>query len=255
MLLMTAKEHEYKPLSNANGDLDREEPQPHLAEPSKTQFTVPHMICFIVSLITAFTAGVLLILYISNTTTTHCYESGTVEDISIAPHLPLPQIAGKFKHKSPFTEEPPREGNASEPVWDALIPNGLGYFIPAATNTSKPKSSSVVIPSAFHQLHCLYLLRRAYYTPESELQRFDFGRNRSVHVAHCFDYLAQAITCSADSTLEPAVDKEHGFLGAGFARRCWDFEYLKSVVENRRAFNASGFLAWGAGKDGKVGLG
>ena len=115
----------------------------------------------------------------------------------------------------------------------------------------------MVIPSAFHQLHCLYLLRRAYYTttPESELQRFDFGRSRSVHVAHCFDYLAQAITCSADSTLEPAVDKEHGFLGAGFARRCWDFEYLKSVVESRRAFDASGFLAWGAGAEGKVELG
>jgi len=113
----------------------------------------------------------------------------------------------------------------------------------------------VVIPSVFHQLHCLYLLRRAYYTPESELQRFDFGRNRSVHVAHCFDYLAQAITCSADSTLEPAVDKEHGFLGSGFARQCSDFEYLKSVVESRRAFNASGFMAWGAGKEGKVDLG
>ncbi|KAJ5822852.1 hypothetical protein N7447_005192 [Penicillium robsamsonii] len=253
-MLITAKEHEYKPLSNANEDLDREEPRPHLAKPLKRQFTVPHIICFVVSLITAFIVGVLLTLFIS-TSTTCSYESGTVEDLPIAPHLPLPQIAGKFKHKSPFTEEPPREGNASEPIWDALIPNGLGYFIPAATNTSKPKSSSVVIPSAFHQLHCLYLLRRAYYTPESELQRFDFGRNRSVHVAHCFDYLAQAITCSADSTLEPAVDTEHGFLGAGFARRCWDFEYLKSVAENRRAFNASGFLAWGLGKDGKVGLG
>lgn len=51
------------------------------------------------------------------------------------------------------------------------------------------------------------------------------------------------------------MDKEHGFLGGGFARRCWDFEYLKSVVESRRAFNASGFLAWGAGTEGKVELG
>ena len=136
-------------------------------------------------------------------------------------------------------------------------PDGLGYFIPSNTSTSKPKASSVVIPSVFHQLHCLYLLRRAYYTTtsESEIQRFDLGRNRSVHVAHCFDYLSQAITCSADSTLEPAVDKEHGFLGGGFARRCWDFEYLKNVVESRRVFNASGFLAWGAGKEGKVELG
>lgn len=135
--------------------------------------------------------------------------------------------------------------------------DGLGYFIPPAANASKPKTSSVVIPSVFHQLHCLYLIRRAYYTiaPDFELQRFDLGRNRTMHVAHCFDYLAQSITCSADSTLEPAVDKEHGFLGGGFARRCWDFEYLKNVTENGRVFNASGFLAWGAGKDGRVELG
>ncbi|KAL4779981.1 hypothetical protein BJX76DRAFT_339288 [Aspergillus varians] len=76
----------------------------------------------------------------------------------------------------------------------------------------------------FHQQHYLYLLRRAYYTkPDADadadtvedLQRFDFGRNRSVHVVPCFDYLVQSLVCSVDSTFEPAVDKEHGFWGAG----------------------------------------
>ncbi|KAL4985159.1 hypothetical protein BDW68DRAFT_199016 [Aspergillus falconensis] len=176
--------------------------------------------------------------------------------MSDASYIPLPQITGEFVHQSLFSVEPPREGNVSEPLWDALIPNGLGYFNAPDINISKPNSTSVVIPSAFHQLHCLYLLRRAYYTaaPESELQRFDFGRNRSVHVAHCFDYLTQAITCAADGTLEPAVDKERGFLGSGFVRRCWDFEYLKNFVEVRRVFNASGFLAWGTANNGKVEL-
>ncbi|KAI2696433.1 hypothetical protein CBS147332_9000 [Penicillium roqueforti] len=254
--MLTAKAQEYKPLSNAKEDLDgEEEPQPHLRKPLNRQLTVAHIIFFVFSFITAFITGVLFTIYISNATTTHSYESGTPENISIAPHLPLRQIAGEFTYQSPFSKEPPLEGNVSEPTWDTLIPNGLGYFIPSTADTSKSKSSYVVIPSAFHQLHCLYLLRRAYYTTTPELQRFDFDRNRSVHVAHCFDYLAQAITCSADSTLEPAVDKEHGFLGGGFARRCWDFEYLKSVVESRRAFNASGFLAWGAGTEGKVELG
>ncbi|KAL3478694.1 hypothetical protein BJX99DRAFT_256344 [Aspergillus californicus] len=256
-MLITAEAHEYKPLPNANEDLDGEEPRTHLTKPLNRQFTISHILCFVASLIAAFTTGVLLTLYISTTSTTHRCEPETLENIPIAPHTPLRQIAGEFAHQSPFSKEPPREGNVSEPIWDALIPNGLGYFTPPGTNTSTPKSSSVVIPSAFHQLHCLYLLRRAYYTatPESELQRFDFGRNRSVHVAHCFGYLAQAITCSADSTLEPAVDKKHGFLGAGFARRCWDFEYLKSVAESRRVFNASGFLAWGLGEGGEVELG
>jgi hypothetical protein len=126
--MLTAKEHEYKPLSNANEDLNQEEePRPHLNKPSNRQCTVPHVICFILVFIVAFTAGALFTLYISNPSTTHSYEPGTVENISIAPHLPLPQIAGQFKHKSPFSEEPPREGNASEPIWDALIPSTSSF--------------------------------------------------------------------------------------------------------------------------------
>lgn len=97
----------------------------------------------------------------------------------------------------------------------------------------------------FHQLHCLYLLRRAYYSQIDELERFDFGKDRASHVAHCFDYLQQGLTCSADTTLEPAIDKEHGFLGSGFKRQCFNFEQLKSFVEERRILNATGFLADG----------
>ncbi|KAL4740777.1 hypothetical protein BDV11DRAFT_213887 [Aspergillus similis] len=256
-MLIAAKALEYKPLPSVNEDRDGgEEPRIHPTRPLNRKITVSYILCFIISLITAFIAGVLLGLDVSSSTSTHNHESGTSSSIPKASRIPLPQITGEFVHQSLFSVEPPLEGNVSEPIWDALIPNGLGYFNAPGINTSKPNSSSVVIPSAFHQLHCLYLLRRAYYTatPESELQRFDFGRNRSVHVAHCFDYLAQTITCLADGTLEPAVDKERGFLGSGFARRCWDFEYLKNFVEERRVFNASGFLAWGTGKDGKVEL-
>ncbi|KAL5335750.1 hypothetical protein BJX70DRAFT_401304 [Aspergillus crustosus] len=248
-MLRTAKEPQYKPLPNDNEDLG-------VGIQTRPYPTKLHILCFVLSLITAFATGVLLTIYISNTSSTQSSRFGVDEDASLAPYIPLPVISGEFIHQSPFSKEPPLEGNVSEPIWDALIPNGLGYFIPPASNTTTTDTKSIVIPSAFHQLHCLYLLRRAYYTrtPESNLQRFDFGRNRTIHVAHCFDYLVQAITCSADSTLEPAVDKEHGFLGAGFERRCWDFGNLKTVVEGRRAFDAEGFLAWGLGEEGVVEL-
>lgn len=48
---------------------------------------------------------------------------------------------------------------------------------------------------------------------------------RMSHVAHCFDYLRQAIRCAADPALEaPAVMQGHlGVDGWGDVRRCRDF--------------------------------
>ncbi|KAJ5928275.1 hypothetical protein N7466_007231 [Penicillium verhagenii] len=115
--------------------------------------------------------------------------------------------------------------------------DGLGYFKDLSL------APDAAIPTVFHQLHCLYTLRRAYYAKSESLESFDLGKNRSVHVAHCFDYLQQGITCSADTTVEPAVDEQGGFLGTGFKRQCRDFEYLKEFVAERRIFDKTGFLA------------
>jgi len=127
---------------------------------------------------------------------------------------------------------------------DAYLPrvhavDGLGYF---KDPDFAPETS---IPTVFHQLHCLYTLRRAYYSSGDELEEFDFGQDRSPHIAHCFDYLQQGLRCMADTTIEPANDKVHQFLGSGLKRQCADFEALKQFVEQRRVFNASGFLAIG----------
>jgi hypothetical protein len=173
--------------------------------------------------------------------------------------IPLRFILREFIYSTAFSEEPPRgetAGNMSEPVWDSLIPSmslrsllvalsltflkdGLGYFKDAQL---APTTS---IPTVFHQLHCLYTLRRAYYSSSGDLQEFDFGKERSSHVAHCFDYLQQGLTCLADTTVEPAIDEKNGFLGSGIQRKCRDYEALKDFVEQRRVFNASGFLAQG----------
>lgn len=128
MLTTTKRSPEYKPLSNANDDLDGEENlRPHLRKPLNTQFTIVHILCFVLSLITAFTTGVLLTIYISNPTTTHSDESGSLENVQIAPQIPLPQVAGEFIYPSPFSKEAPQEGNVSEPTWDALIPSTSSF--------------------------------------------------------------------------------------------------------------------------------
>ncbi|KAI1801824.1 hypothetical protein F4811DRAFT_573642 [Daldinia bambusicola] len=155
--------------------------------------------------------------------------------------IDLPTVQREFVYGSPFSQEPPiDEGSGiSEPIWDTLIPNGLGYF------EDEELASQISIPTVFHQLHCLYLIRRAYYSrSRNELENFDFGKDRSPHVAHCFEYLMQGLTCSADTSIEPAL-KGDKFLGRGVLRQCRDFERLKGFVEARRAFNATGFLAHG----------
>jgi hypothetical protein len=120
-----------------------------------------------------------------------------------------------------------------------ILTDGLGYF---RDHNLAPKIS---IPTVFHQLHCLYVIRRAYYSHSAALQGFDFGKNRTIHAAHCFDYLEQSITCAADSTVEPGENDPNGFLGSGFSRQCRDFEAVKAYVEKWRVFNATGFFAHG----------
>lgn len=90
-----------------------------------------------------------------------------------------------------------------------------------------------------------YTLRRAYYSTAKygELEAFDFGRNRSEHTRHCFEYLRQSLMCSADSTIEPAGSRVDGFLGWGFRRQCRNYEELKNWAEESRVFDLSGFLA------------
>lgn len=106
------------------------------------------------------------------------------------------------------------------------------------------------IPTVFHSLHCLYVLRRAYYHVSSnldsdDLEEFDLGKDRNTHVGHCFDYLRQELTCNIDTTIEPAVGEYGEFLGNGFDRQCQDFEALKDYVAEYRVFDARGFLAVG----------
>ncbi|OTB08904.1 hypothetical protein M426DRAFT_262347 [Hypoxylon sp. CI-4A] len=199
------------------------------------------------SLLITSTAVIILILFLILT-------AGILK--TTGPHkttalrIPLPNIQKEFMNHSPFAQEPPKgagAGHHSEPIWDALIPEGLGYF------KDEELAPEISIPTVMHQLHCLYVLRRAYYSQSDDLEAFDFGKDRPAHVAHCFDYLVQSITCAADSTVEPA-EHTNGFLGSGFPRQCRDFGALKEFVGERRAFNASGFLAHGL-KNGHIQIG
>ncbi|KAI1504899.1 hypothetical protein F5X99DRAFT_405536 [Biscogniauxia marginata] len=232
-------QHAYEPLTNSGrSSRDIEGPLSERPRNTSKDSIILRQICnlllvlaFVLTSVLSFAAGAL-------STRGIAYLEGS----KTAPQIPLPTVQREFVYSSPFSQEPPQgegSGKESEPIWDALIPDGLGYF------KDQRLAPQVSIPTAFHQLHCLYLIRRAYYSRSDDLEEFDFGKDRAVHVAHCFDYLRQGLTCSVDTTVEPAVDEEHGFLGSGFQRQCRDFDTLKKFVAERRVFNASGFLANG----------
>ena len=90
-----------------------------------------------------------------------------------------------------------------------------------------------------------YTLRRIYYSSaagEQNLEAFDNGVDRHSHVAHCFEYLRQALMCCADPSLEPFEPPEGGFPGMGFERQCRDYDGLKAWAEEWRTMEVKSFI-------------
>ncbi|KAL5343833.1 hypothetical protein BJX70DRAFT_393255 [Aspergillus crustosus] len=173
------------------------------------------------------------------TSTFHCGEdasisrlnstSDTIPEVCFSSH-----VKQKVRHYPEFEAPPPEE--ESEPIWDALIPDGLGYII------HPDLSPNITVVAVFHQLHCLYLIRRAYYirSPENQTKDFDTGIARHPHVGHCFDYLRQSLLCAADSSLEPTNERVNGNANWGFEKTCRDYGSVKSWAERWKAFDIGG---------------
>ncbi|KAF2865105.1 hypothetical protein BDV95DRAFT_612893 [Massariosphaeria phaeospora] len=159
--------------------------------------------------------------------------------------------------QEPIYSEPPSDG--SDAACAALIPLDRG-FVEIDTIEAGTNSPGRYCVSVFHQLHCLNMLRQAYYggedepgAPEGGVSPLsgDFyhhpsenrnGMHAGGHAKHCFDYLRQALLCVADSTLEERSDKTSGVKGVGTTRQCRDFEALKAWTENHRYSDEDGIV-------------
>jgi hypothetical protein len=168
-------------------------------------------------------------------------DAHKIFEADIYPHtVNIPNIMKSFQQEERFMKPPPSEGVA-EPVWDSLLPLGLGYV----RNPDIPATENISTISAMHQLHCLYTLRRIMYSSglnDSKLESFDNGIDRFAHIGHCFEYLRNAIMCSADSSLEPFEVPDNGFPGMGFQRQCRDYEKLKEWAERWRVLEDKSFI-------------
>ncbi|OLN92802.1 hypothetical protein CCHL11_06748 [Colletotrichum chlorophyti] len=130
-----------------------------------------------------------------------------------------------------FAKPPYKEG---EEAWASLLPRQGGFF----TNPRiAPKTSCLAV---FHQIHCLTMLRGAFYEARPDLvvpgdnssrpqhaHTHGFDPNKSVdvyHVGHCWELLRQTLTCRPDLTVEVADRKTQAVTGFGTEHQCvnWD---------------------------------
>ncbi|KAK7952801.1 uncharacterized protein PG986_008529 [Apiospora aurea] len=142
-----------------------------------------------------------------------------------------------FIYQSVFGDEPSKE---SEGQWTKLIPKGKGWIdvdndtaLPYmhGMDQSLPKQQAMI--SVFHQLHCLYMTRAGYFSARAgNLDEVNAG-----HLAHCWDYLRQAIMCAGDTTLEwlHAPPDNIGSTGWGYQHTCKDYGALFTFAERYRS--------------------
>ncbi|KAI0505347.1 hypothetical protein F5B22DRAFT_529266 [Xylaria bambusicola] len=127
----------------------------------------------------------------------------------------------------------PLEDPLTEDAWDSILPLGQGTVILS-------DSSQVYVVSVMHQLHCLWSIHQAFYTAlhadPAKVDLQDFA-----HMRHCFDYIRQALMCSADATLEPVDPVLGGVTGWNGTHVCNDFSSLAAWAEGHRTNNLKGF--------------
>ncbi|KAK4099848.1 hypothetical protein N658DRAFT_497826 [Parathielavia hyrcaniae] len=124
--------------------------------------------------------------------------------------------------------------------WIELSSDSRGYVvIPDRSRYDLPEPYEVAIDryhngegymvTVFHQLHCLSYLAEHFQRGYNVNSNGGTGTRQQLtdevahHASHCFNYLRQGITCSADTTLE---GKAAAGPGEGSEHECVDYEAL-----------------------------
>lgn len=99
-------------------------------------------------------------------------------------------------------------------------------------------NKTVFTTSMTHQLHCLYAVVEVYSGLTSNTP---LPEDHHWHMIHCFDYMRQAIMCSADIALEGLEttfpDHNGGSDGWDSKHVCRDYSKVKEHLEKVRAYD------------------
>ncbi|KAF2186235.1 hypothetical protein K469DRAFT_687230 [Zopfia rhizophila CBS 207.26] len=161
------------------------------------------------------------------------------------PHLPT-QIT-TFKINQTFAPYNTSEFFKPETMraWNELMPHGMGFQWVNHTERYHDLPTPIVWPnktvfttSMTHQLHCLFAVVEVYSGLTSNTP---LPEDHHWHMIHCFDYMRQAIMCSADMALEGLEttfpDHNGGSDGWDSKHVCRDYSAVYSYLESVRAYD------------------
>ncbi|KAI1374732.1 hypothetical protein F4677DRAFT_153783 [Hypoxylon crocopeplum] len=129
--------------------------------------------------------------------------------------------------------------------WNDLMPKGMGFVWVNDTTKYHDLPTPIMWPdktvfttSATHQLHCLFAIVQTY---SGLTSGHEIPDDHHWHMIHCFDYMRQAIMCSADTALEGLEttfpDHNGGSDGWDSKHVCRDWNDVKSYLESVRAYD------------------
>ncbi|KAK4210916.1 hypothetical protein QBC37DRAFT_291445 [Rhypophila decipiens] len=129
--------------------------------------------------------------------------------------------------------------------WNNLMPVGMGFVWVNDTHKYHDLPTPIDWPdktvfttSVTHQLHCLFAMVQTYSGLKSNHPIPD---DHHWHMVHCFDYMRQAIMCSADMALEGLEttfpDHNGGSDGWDSKHVCKDYSQVKNYLESVRAYD------------------
>ncbi|KAF2006041.1 hypothetical protein P154DRAFT_423196 [Amniculicola lignicola CBS 123094] len=130
-------------------------------------------------------------------------------------------------------------------AWNELMPVGMGFQHVRNPELYHDLPTPIVWPnktvfttSMTHQLHCLYAVVEVYSGLTSNTS---LPEDHHWHMIHCFDYMRQAIMCSADLALEGLEttfpDHNGGSDGWDSKHVCKDYSKVKEYLEGVRAYD------------------
>ncbi|KAK3369961.1 hypothetical protein B0H63DRAFT_564223 [Podospora didyma] len=129
--------------------------------------------------------------------------------------------------------------------WNKLMPVGMGFvwvndtekYHDLPTPVDWP-DKTVFTTSMTHQLHCLFAIVQTYSGLKANHPIPD---DHHWHMIHCFDYMRQAIMCSADIALEghetTFPDHNGGSDGWDSKHVCKDYSQVVNYLESVRAYD------------------
>ncbi|KAJ2990914.1 hypothetical protein NUW58_g2721 [Xylaria curta] len=153
-------------------------------------------------------------------------------------------VTRTFSYNRTFGADP-SENELTNDAWDSIVPLGQG-------TVRLSDGPEVYTLSVMHQLHCLpessptfipnlqWSIHQSFYTA-LHADSGEVGMQDFPHIRHCFDYIRQALICSADDTLEPVDLVLGGVTGWNGTHVCRDFGELTAWAEDHRTNNLRGF--------------